>query len=224
METEKHYFKVGLFVLAVFAALGWYAVTFGGDGDAGGTKRYAVYFNSSVDGLVRGAPVKLKGINVGVVESIRFVSSQDDQILALADISDTAPVRADTVATVSFQGITGTTFLSLENASLESNAPPLVAKKGEKWPVIPSRPSRIQSLMSDAPDVLGKVTTTVDQAHKLLSDKNIKSAEVLLPEAHDMLTEAASAFREIKMLARLLREDPSVILRGSKYKGYEAPR
>ena len=47
---------------------------------------------------------------------------------------------------------------------------------------------------------------------------------MLLPEAHDALTEAAAAFREIKMLARTLREDPSIILRGSNYDGYKVPK
>lgn len=224
METERHYFKVGLFFLAVMAAFVYYVTTFGGDDENRNLKRYAVYFRHSVDGLARGAPVKLKGIVVGVVDSIKFVSAVDDKILVLADISESAPVRSDTVASIGFQGITGTTFLSLENADAAANVPPLAIEKGQDYPVIQSKPSRMQSLMSDAPEVLAKMTRTVDQAQKLLSDKNIEAAQVLLPEAHDALTEAAAAFREIKMLARTLREDPSIILRGSKYQGYQVPK
>ena len=224
METEKHYFKVGLFFLVVMAAFTYYLIAFGGDNENHNLKRYNVYFEHSVDGLTRGAPVKLRGIMVGLVSDIRFVSAENDRILVTADISDTAPVRADTVASVAFQGITGATYLSLENTGPAVSSKPMAAEKGEKYPVIKSKQSEIQSLLTDAPAMMGKLTDTVNQTQKLLSDKNVTEAEALLPEAHDALTEAAAAFREIKMLARTLREDPSIILRGSKYEGYKVPK
>lgn len=224
METEKHYFKVGLFCLAALTAFVYYLVTFGGDQETGDMKHYSVYFKNSVNGLVRGAPVRLRGINVGLVDEIRFVSADSDRILVGVDISETAPVRSDTVASVAFQGITGTTYLSLENTGPETGPQPLTKPEGEEYPVIPSRPSDVQTLLNDAPAMVDKATHAITQAQKLLSDKNIAETQALLPEAHDMLTEAAAAFREIKMLARTLREDPSIILRGSKYQGYQVPK
>jgi phospholipid/cholesterol/gamma-HCH transport system substrate-binding protein len=224
METEKHYFKVGLFFIAIMAAFVYYVTTFGGGNGSQSLKRYTVYFDHSIDGLARGALVKLKGINVGLVHEIRFVSADNDRIQVTADIDVAAPVRADTVASVAFQGITGTTFLSLENTIPAASAPPLTTAEGEKYPVIQSQQSSVQSLLNNAPAMMGKLNQTVDQAQKLLSDKNVDEAEVLLPEAHDALTEAAAAFREIKMLARTLREDPSIILRGPNYDGYKVPK
>ena len=224
METEKHYFKVGLFFIVIMGAFVYYLTMFGGASSPQSMKRYAVYFDHAVDGLTHGAIVKLRGIPVGLVADIRFVSAGNDRILVTADIDETAPVRADTVASVAFQGITGTTYLSLENTLPAAEAPPLTAQKGEKYPVIGSRQSDIQALLADAPAVMGKLTQTVDRAQRLLSDKNIKETEVLLPEAHDALTEAAAAFREIKMLAHTLREDPSIILRGPSYDGYKVPK
>lgn len=222
METEKHYFKVGLFFIAVIIAFVYYMTTFGhGHHDM---KRYVVYFDHAVDGLAHGATVKLRGIPVGLVSDIRFVSAGNDRIQVTADIVEEAPVRADTVASVAFQGITGSAYLSLENTLPVAEAPPLTTQNGEKYPVIPSRQSDMQSLLSGAPAVMGKVSDAAAQAQKLLNDKNINETEALLPEAHDALTEAAAAFREIKMLAHEIREDPSIILRGSKYNGYKVPR
>ncbi len=224
METEKHYFKVGLFFLAVVGAFVYYLVTFGGDNENNNLKRYAIYFDHSVVGLERGAQVKLKGITVGLVDSIRFVSSDNDRILVVADISDTAPIRVDTVASVASQGITGASYLSLENTDAATTVAPLTIEKGEKYPVIPSRQSELQALLADAPAMMGRLTQAVGQAQKLLSDRNVAVAQGLLPEAHDALTEAAGAFREIKMLARTLREDPSIIIRGTKYDGYQVKK
>ncbi len=224
METEKHYFKVGLFFLAGAAAFVYYLVMLSGNGETQDTQRFAIYFDNSVAGLARGAPVKLQGISVGVVDEIRFVARTSNRILVLVDIADTAPVRADTVASVAFQGITGTTYLSLENTNPGAAEEFPKAPPGEEYPVIQSRQSDIQSLLSDAPEVMGNLSQTVAQAQRLLSDKNIKTVEGLLPETHDVMVEAAGAFREIKMLARTLREDPSIILRGTKYEGYKAEK
>lgn len=221
METEKYYFRVGAFVLVVMAAFVYYLVSFGGGQESKDLKRYGVYFDNSVAGLTRGAPVKLKGIAVGLVDDIRFVSRENDRILVIVDITASAPVRKDTVASVGFQGITGTTYLSLENTN--PLAPPeyITKEKGEPYPVIRSAQSGLQTVLSNAPEVMGQLARTAEQAQKLLSDGNIAAIQGLFPEAHDVLAEATGAFREIKMLARTLREDPSVILRGAKYEGYK---
>lgn len=224
METERHYFKVGLFFLAVITAFIVYTTTFGNGSAGQSLKRYAIYFDQGVDGLARGAVVKLRGIPVGLVSDIHFAAANNDRIVVIADIDEKAPVRADTVASIALQGITGSSYLSLENTAPATEAPPLTTPPGEKYPVIAARPSSMQALLSNAPAMMGKLTQTVGQAQKLLSDKNIDDTEALLPEAHDALTEAAAAFREIKMLARELREDPSIIIHGSKYQGYQVPK
>jgi phospholipid/cholesterol/gamma-HCH transport system substrate-binding protein len=224
METEKHYFKVGLFFIAVIAAFIFFTTTFGNGNGSQSLRRYAIYFDQGVDGLARGAVVKLRGIPVGLVSDISFAAANNDRILVIADIDETAPVRADTVASIALQGITGSSYLSLENTLPTTDAPPLKVEAGEKYPVIRAQPSGLQALLSNAPAMMGKLTQTVDQAQKLLSDRNIDDTQALLPEAHDALTEAAGAFREIKMLARELREDPSIIIHGSKYQGYQVPK
>jgi len=224
METEKHYFKVGLFFIAVITAFVLFLTTFGNGNGSQHMARYEIYFDQGVEGLARGAIVKLRGIPVGLVSDIRFAAANNDRILVMADIDENAPVRSDTVASIASQGITGASFLSLENTLPTSDAPPLKATAGEKYPVIPAQQSSMQALLNSAPAMMSKLTQTVGQAQKLLSDKNIDDTQELLPEAHDALTEASAAFREIKMLARELREDPSIIIRGSKYQGYQVPK
>lgn len=215
METEKYYFRVGIFCLAIVAAFVYYLIHFGGGVESKALSRYAIYFNHSVSGLQRGAPVKLKGIAVGVVDEIRFVSREDDKILVTADIVETAPIRRDTVASVESQGITGTAFLSLENT--DPDAPPVYLKKekDQKYPVIMS-----QTIATGTSEVMGGLAKTATQMQKLLSDKNIIAVQGLLADSHEVLAEASGALREVKMLARTIREDPSVIIRGTTHEGY----
>jgi phospholipid/cholesterol/gamma-HCH transport system substrate-binding protein len=213
METEKYYFRVGLFALAGMALFVWYLVIFHG-GSGQGVIRYATYFDSSVVGLARGAPVRHKGLDMGVVTDIHFVARDDDKILVLMDLSGTAPIRADTVAEIAFQGITGATYLALENTRSGEKLPPLEAKPGADFPVIKSRPSDLQ-------EVFAKLTGISDQIGKLLSDANIAAVQDVILSTQGALGEAAGALREIRMLTRTVREDPSVILRGPEYQGYK---
>lgn len=214
METEKHYFRVGIFAVLVVIGFVFYVMAFSGRDKTEEYKRYAIYFDNSVAGLTRGAPVKLKGIVVGTVDDIHFIARDNDRIAVIADIADTAPVRVDTVATVAFQGITGTAYVALENT--KPFDPPVFLKKekGEKYPVIISRKSDLQEVLSNAPTAMDGVAKAAAQVQKLISDQNVEATHVLLAEA-------AGALREFRMLARMLRDDPSVILRGSSYEGYK---
>lgn len=224
METEKYYFRVGAFCLAVVAAFVYYLIAFSGGSESKNLTRYAIYFHNSVAGLTRGAPVKLKGIAVGVVGNIHFVSKEDDKILVTVDITDTAPIRQDTVASVAFQGITGASYLALENTRPDEPPVYLKKEKGEKYPVIRSEKSELQNVLSNAPEMMGGLAKTAVQMQKLLSDKNIIAVQGILAQTQDTLAEATGALREVKMLARTVREDPSVIIRGTTHDGYKVQK
>lgn len=224
METEKYYFRVGAFFLAVSMLFVLYVLTFGQSGGGAQTVRYAVYFDNSVAGLTRGAPVKMKGIAVGAIDDIRFVAKGSDRILVTADIDENAPVRQDTNASIAFQGITGATYLSLENAKPDENVPAIEKKNGQDYPVIPSQKSALQAALSDAPELMGGLVKTASQAQKLLSDRNILAVQAILDDTHAALTEANGAMRELRLLAKTLREDPSIILRGSTHEGYKVQK
>lgn len=224
METEKYYFRVGVFFLAVTFIFVYYLMVFGGGQDRKHMTQYAVYFDSSVAGLARGAPIKLKGLDVGVVSDIHFISRDSDRILVIAKIADTAPIREDTVATVAFQGITGTTYLSLENMKTEGPVVFLEKKQGEEYPVIKSAKSDLQEIMAVAPKVIEELEQTTAQLQKLLSDRNIANMQGVITETSDVLVAAKAALQEIKMLARTIREDPSVLIRGPQYEGYKVKK
>lgn len=224
METEKQYLRVGIFFFAVMGIFIWYLMTFGAGAERQNLVRYALYFDTSVAGMTRGAPVRLQGLDIGIVTDIHFVSDRDDRILVIADIEETSPIRADTLASVAFQGITGTTYLSLDNTESGRPLPRLAAKPGEPYPVIKSRPSDLQVVLANTPEVMAKLSRIAEQTEKLLSDGNIQAVQGDIAQMHDVLREATGAMRELKMLARTLRDDPSIILRGSDHEGYKVKK
>lgn len=224
METEKQYLRVGIFFFSVMGILIWYLMTFGAGTERQSLLRYALYFDTSVAGMTRGAPVRLQGLDIGIVSDIHFVSDKDDRILVIADIEEMSPIRADTLASVAFQGITGTTYLSLDNTESGKQLPRLAAKPGEAYPVIKARPSDLQVVLASAPEVMAKLSRIAEQTEKLLSDNNIQAVQGDIAQVHDVLREATGAMRELKMLARTLREDPSIILRGTDHEGYKVKK
>lgn len=224
METEKHYLKVGVFVLAVLAIFAWSVMILGGGENTRNLVRYKIFFDSSVAGLSKGAPVRLHGLDIGSVVKIGFVSSKDDRIEVVVDLARVAPIRRDTVAEVAFQGITATTYLTLENTRGREDVPPLEPAPGEEHAVIPAKKSDIQLVLTSVPELIAKLVGVAEQAQKLLKDRNIETIEGDLAQVREVLTEATGALRELKMLARTLREDPSAILRGSDYEGYKVKK
>ncbi len=222
METEKFYMRVGIFCLSVIFLFTYYLMFVNAGKERQNLVRYGIYFDNSVSGLARGDPVKFKGFDVGIVADIRFVTNDTDRILVIVEIASTAPVREDTVASVDFQGITGTTYLSLENETPDKAIALLKKKDGQPYPMIRSEPSDFQAIMASAPKMMGELAQAANQMQKLLSDKNVVAVQGVISEAHDVMAEASAALRELKMLARTLREDPSIILRGTSYEGYKA--
>ncbi len=74
MSAEAHYFRVGLFVLLGVALAGSCTVVLGGGDLFQETERFETYFNESVQGLGVGSPVMLRGVPIGRVVSIGFVT------------------------------------------------------------------------------------------------------------------------------------------------------
>ena len=178
MENERHYFTVGLFVLGGFLAILGFALwlTYQGKGEY---EHYRIRFAESVSGLSTGSVVKFRGVNVGLVDSISI--DRDDSRLILVDISllKSTPLKADTKANLKMQGITGVVFIELTggNPALANLKTPGSADQVLE---IPSAPSSINTIIDTIPIMLAKLSTTLDQINKVMSDVNVASIQSML--------------------------------------------
>ena len=157
MEDKVNYTLVGVFVLALGAALVaavlWLAVGLDGKTKA---DPYASIIPESVAGLNVGAPVKYLGVDVGKVSQILIDPQNSRQVLLRFLIEHGTPIKQDSEAVLKTQGLTGIVYVELSGGS--AGSPPLVATTENPVPLIASKPS----LSSRLENVLGTVLASLD--------------------------------------------------------------
>lgn len=187
METDKYYMRVGAFFLAVTVLAVFFLGMFIFEAPENKFQRYAIYFEGAVSGLSEGSRVTLKGIDVGHVHSIGFYSYQDDMIEVLVDIEESAPIREDTVASVRFQGITGGSYIFLENKFPEQPPVYLTRHEGQRYAIIQSDQSDLYAALSSAPEVLSKISSVSMQVEKMLNDENLETLSSIMDSIDEII-------------------------------------
>ena len=170
METKVNYALVGAFVVtlsvAIVAGVLWIS--------SGGTANkdydiYLAYSSESVSGLNRQAPVKYKGVEVGAVREIELDPEDPQNVRLVLAIERGVPIKQDTVAVLSVQGLTGIAFLDLEGGSKES--PLLVPARPGEYPVIATRPSLFQRLDTQVTALVADLSRAAQNVNELLDDE-----------------------------------------------------
>jgi phospholipid/cholesterol/gamma-HCH transport system substrate-binding protein len=123
METRAPYALIGVFVLAVIAAVFGFVYWLNNAGGLGERAVYRVRFDTSVSGLLTGAAVLFNGIRVGEVTELRLTPDNPGQVMATIAVAPTTPVRADTQAGLEFQGLTGVPVIALQGGTGAASAP-----------------------------------------------------------------------------------------------------
>ena len=167
METDKHYFFEGLFIIAFCVAAAIVAVWLGGTGRRDDVT-YRIHFPDSVTGLTAGDSVKFRGIDVGTVKSM--VLDPADPRLVLVDVrlrKDT-PVKTDTRASLTMKGITGVVFIEL-NGGDPAQKTLLEATPQGKVPEIPSEQTGLKAMLDSLPKVVEKFSALEDQVKKVVT-------------------------------------------------------
>jgi phospholipid/cholesterol/gamma-HCH transport system substrate-binding protein len=170
MDNKVNFAAVGAFVLVLgavlVAAVLWLA--------AGGELHhkvdlYRAVSDESVSGLNINAPVKYRGVDVGKVKDIRLVPDNPQQVQLTFAIERGTPVKTDTVATLSTQGLTGIAYVELSGGS--KSAPALVSTDGQP-PLIVTKPSLSARLELVLTRVLGSVDKTSHALDGIFTDQN----------------------------------------------------
>ena len=167
METDKHYFFEGLFIIVFSVAAAFFAVWLGSPGRHDDVL-YRIHFPDSVSGLAVGDPVKFRGVDVGTVKSM--IIDPDNSRLVLVDVRlrKETPVKTDTRASLAMKGITGVVFIELNGGDPAAQTL-LAVTPPDKIPEIPSEKTGLKAMLDDLPKLVEKFSAIEDQVKKVVT-------------------------------------------------------
>ncbi len=168
---------IGAFVIGALALVAGAIVVLGSMSFFSTVYRFVLYFEDSVDGLVVGAPVKFKGVQIGSVEQILLVPGDEvlrPRIAVLIGLDETR-IRSLSGRTATFteqevsqaidNGLRGTlasqsllTGLLFVSLNYETDAPPAkLLPDTFGYQQIPTVPSRVEQVAQTANDIFKKL-------------------------------------------------------------------
>lgn len=174
MNGNNKYLEVGIFVAVGIAVLIMVSLMFAGNNKTAANTPYSLIFERDISGLILGAPVRYLGVEVGHVVDMQLNSKNGTSVQVDLEVLESAPINSATYASLSFQGVTGVAFISLAEDK-EIPASKLVAIKGYKFPVIPTRDVGLSALLSSGPEITGRMLVVLDKLNLLLNEDNLDS-------------------------------------------------
>jgi len=213
METRARFILVGVFTLAsLLAALGftlWLAKV---QLDRA-YEQYDILFDS-VAGLGLASAVQYNGVTVGEVLTIALDRDDPALVRVRIEVFASTPVRVDTVATLSSQVVTGVSFVALEGGAATSA--PLVPVPPDEVAQITARPSVLQGLITDAPDLLAEAILLMRDIRTFTTPENgaaitqiLRNVETATARIDEMATRTATVMEAAE--ATLARADAALI-------------
>lgn len=198
MESKVNYTAVGIFVLIFASSLIAFAFWLGKyNQDEGAYHNYHLYITESVSGLSPEAAVKFNGVDVGKVESIRINPKNSEEVELTLKIEKETPIKTDSSAVLKFYGITGLAFIEIIGGSKDA---PLLTTNAHTFSTIPSSPSLIKRLDESLSNVASKLSTTLDRADRIFSDKNVDNIARSLENLRSLTAQIDGYQNEIQTL------------------------
>ncbi|HEU5407981.1 MAG TPA: MlaD family protein [Nitrospira sp.] len=179
MEPKVNYILVGSFVAFLGAAVLVGILWLGKTDYRGAYDRYEAYMRESVAGLSVDSTVKYRGVDVGRVKTIALNPNNPEEVLLTMEIMHGTPIKADTIAVLETQGLTGLATINLTGGSRD--APSLQALEGQTYPIIKTGPSllfrldeAVSRLLSEEglAQLLVDLDTAAKGAAKVLDEDN----------------------------------------------------
>ncbi len=218
MDRDANYLAVGAFVLLVIAMGVAFVLWYTQHQDKRHYNHYEIYFQGTVSGLNEGSSVRFLGVNVGRVTQVAVDPQERNRVQVVADIDTTAPIDGRTLASLSLQGVTGLLFIDLEQDH-GKNAPHEL-QQGQRYPVIRSKSSDFDKLLSALPNLAGHADEVVSKLNTVLNEENLKAISDTIKNAQtasikinktlqgmdEMSTQMREAADEVDRMATSIRQ------------------
>jgi phospholipid/cholesterol/gamma-HCH transport system substrate-binding protein len=201
VEKHSHAFIAGLFALAAIAGGLW--AGFWLTGEATPQSTYLLVSQSSVSGLAPQAYVRLRGVQVGKVDSIRFDPANSRAILVEIQVDKGTPITKGTYAQLGFQGVTGLAHVRLED---KGDQPEPLETQPDNPARIELRPSLFEQIGSSGEALLTNANQTLVRLNAFLNDENQEQFASALGNIKDASSKIADAATQLEQGARSLPE------------------
>jgi phospholipid/cholesterol/gamma-HCH transport system substrate-binding protein len=196
MEPRVSYSLVGAFVILFGAILIVIVLWLVRGGPQKNYRTYYAHFSESVSGVNENSIVRYKGVSVGRVRSMGLDPANPEQVRLVLEIADGTPMKEDTLAGLSAQGLTGLAFVELSGGTRDS--PPLTAKPGEDYPTIKTRPSL--RLEQTASTLMNNVNQLAIALKDLTEDESRASIRKTMANLAELTTALKNREKELDRL------------------------
>ena len=173
METRANYVLIGLFTLAVIVGAFGFVYWFHHVGGVAARSYYRIVFQGPIGGLRPGAQVNFNGIRIGEVTALGLDPADPRQSVVMISVDTGAPLRADTRASLEFQGLTGIATLALQGGN--TTAGPVPRKDG--MPTLTADRVASQDMMQAARDTLNRIDTVLAENQQAIKN-SIRNIEL----------------------------------------------
>jgi phospholipid/cholesterol/gamma-HCH transport system substrate-binding protein len=168
METDKHYFVEGLFIIGIAVAAAFFSVWLVSSGHRDDVI-YRIHFAESVSGMALGDPVKFHGVDIGTVKAMALDPADPRKVQVDVRLRKEAPVKTDTKASLKLKGITGVVYIELNGGAPDAQSLVAVTPEGQ-IPEIASEKSSLTTVMDQLPKVIEQFSAIEKQTKKVMSD------------------------------------------------------
>lgn len=203
METRANYILIGAFaVLGFLGMLGfflWFA-------QIELNRQFALYDIdfTSVSGLGDASDVRFAGLSVGRVVRIGLSPEAPGRVRVRVEVDGATPVRADSLATIEAQGVTGVSYVGISAGSPDA---PLLAQVAEgDIPVIAAGQSALQSITEDAPQLLAETLELMRELREMVSGENQDRVENILVNVEQASVAFSDALDDFSQISGTVTE------------------
>jgi phospholipid/cholesterol/gamma-HCH transport system substrate-binding protein len=204
METRANYIVVGAFILSSAVGLVVAVLWLAGAQYNQEYSYFQTYFKGPVTGLGKGTITRYNGIEIGRVAELAFDPNDPQSVIVTLQVQPNLNIRDDSIASIESQGLTGGTYVEISGGTRTS--PLLVAKSGQKFPVIRARQSTLQQLEQSAPELVAKLNVVADRVNSLLNDQNQRGVTHILENLDTITTTLSARSNDISSIIRNANE------------------
>lgn len=203
METRANHVLIGLFTLIVATLAVLFALWAAKYSSDKNYNEYDVVFHEAVTGLSRGGIVQYNGISVGEVAEMHLDDKDPNRVIVRIRVAADTPIKTDTQAKLAVIGLTGVLQIQLSGGT--PGAARLVAKAGEKVPVIEAKESALSKLLNSTEDIATTATDILLRLNRMLSEDNVRRITLTLDHIETITGTVATQKGDIADLLRNAR-------------------